>query len=456
LFIVSDYIAVTVSFFIWCRLRASMGFFTEAGFLNVFYLSLFIYVFWLILFFFFGHYRTWFSRSRIDEFISITKTVTIGLFIIFIITADLRKDLESPFNLSRMLIFAYWALMIFFTGTGRILLLNLHRRLLKSGIGLRKTVIVGTGVKALELEKQVRKTPTLGYSINGFVSTGLDKEPPEGVCLLGRLDTLSDILHSRSIQEVLIGIDQPSEEVLEKIIAECDGTDVGIKIIPDLYSVIVGQVRTNQIFGFPLIEILPQIMPMWEWRVKRFADVTFSILILLAALPILLLLAAVIKMDSRGPVFYCQKRVGMNGRVYTMLKFRSMVHNAEEMTGPVWAMKNDPRVTRLGKIMRKTRLDELPQLLNVIKGDMSWVGPRPERPMFVDTLKKEIPLYARRLKVRPGITGWAQIKGEYDQSLEHVRQKLTYDLFYIENMSLRMDLKIIIITILVMIKGKGQ
>ena len=146
----------------------------------------------------------------------------------------------------------------------------------------------------------------------------------------------------------------------------------------------------------------------------------------------------------------------MNGKIYTMIKFRSMIKGAEKMTGPVWATWDDPRVTRIGKFLRKTRIDEIPQLINVIKGDMSWVGPRPERPYFVEKFKKEIPLYTRRLRVRPGITGWAQVKGGYDQSIEHVKQKLTYDLFYIENMSLRMDLKIVIVTILVMLKGKGQ
>jgi exopolysaccharide biosynthesis polyprenyl glycosylphosphotransferase len=326
------------------------------------------------------------------------------------------------------------------------------------GIGRRRTVIVGSGEKAKDLYQRVTQAPALGYDVIGFVNPGTRSTPRKisGVPVKGMLERLSDIIKKEGIQEVLIALSRRSERKLREVIAQCDGTTVGIKIVPDLYDVIIGQVRTNQIYGFPLIEILPEFMPPWERIIKRLGDLVFSIVVLVGFLPLWILVAIALRLDSRGNIFYNQKRVGKDGRIFTMIKFRSMVKRAEQMTGPVWAKDNDPRVTRIGRVLRPLRLDEIPQLINVLKGDMALVGPRPERPYFVDQLKKALPLYGRRLRVRPGITGWAQVKGEYDQSVEDVKKKLEYDLFYLENMSLRMDLKIILNTIYVILRGRGQ
>jgi exopolysaccharide biosynthesis polyprenyl glycosylphosphotransferase len=231
---------------------------------------------------------------------------------------------------------------------------------------------------------------------------------------------------------------------------------VSLKIIPDLYDIISGQARTNQIYGFPLIEIMPELMQPWEYAVKRAIDIVFSFVVLFVGLPIWLLVAIAIKLDSKGSIFYMQERVGKDEKHFHIIKFRSMDEEAERHSGPVWANKQDPRITRVGKIIRKLRIDEIPQLINVLDGKMSLVGPRPERPFFVDQLSREIPLYKRRLKVRPGITGWAQVKHKYDESIEDVRKKVQYDLSYIENMSLRMDLKILLNTIAVVLKGEGH
>jgi exopolysaccharide biosynthesis polyprenyl glycosylphosphotransferase len=201
---------------------------------------------------------------------------------------------------------------------------------------------------------------------------------------------------------------------------------------------------------------MPDPMPSWEKGTKRIFDLVFSIVILIIATPIMVIVAMLIRLTSSGPAIFAQERVGRFGRPYTMYKFRTMKQNAEVETGPVWAKENDPRITPLGKWLRKTRIDELPQLFNVIKGEMSFVGPRPERAHFVEQFKKEIPLYARRLNVRPGITGWAQVKWKYDTSLEDVKEKTKYDLFYVENMSLRMDFKILFNTLVTIFTGKGQ
>jgi len=240
------------------------------------------------------------------------------------------------------------------------------------------------------------------------------------------------------------------------VIDQVDVPDVSVKILPDFYQMIIGLNRTNQIFGLPLIDVVPDPMPSWERGTKRLFDISLSLLILIVLSPLMLLVALLVKLTSKGPAIFAQERVGRYGKPYVMYKFRTMISDAEKHTGPVWATENDPRITPLGRFMRKTRLDELPQLFNVLKGEMSFVGPRPERAHFVDQFKKEIPLYSRRLRVRPGITGWAQVKWKYDANLEDVKEKTKYDLFYVENMSLRMDLKILLNTLITVFTGKGQ
>jgi exopolysaccharide biosynthesis polyprenyl glycosylphosphotransferase len=217
-----------------------------------------------------------------------------------------------------------------------------------------------------------------------------------------------------------------------------------------------GMARTEQIYGLPMIEVMPEPMKPWESSAKRLLDIVVSSLVLLIGSPLWLSVAALIRITSHGPAIFSQERVGQYGRLFTMYKFRTMLDDAESDTGPVWATEDDPRYTRIGRWLRRTRFDEVPQLINVLKGDMSLVGPRPERQFFVEKLVKEVPLYRRRLRVKPGITGIAQVKWKYDQSVEDVRQKVKYDLFYISNMSLRMDLKILFATVRTMLSGKGH
>jgi exopolysaccharide biosynthesis polyprenyl glycosylphosphotransferase len=230
---------------------------------------------------------------------------------------------------------------------------------------------------------------------------------------------------------------------------------VNLKILPDTYEIVSGMVKTNQIYGVPLIEVMPQIMSYGSRMTKRVIDLTISFFLLLFMFPLLLIIIIFIKISSAGPVLYIQTRIGKNGRVFKMYKLRTMVKDAEEY-GPEWAGEKDPRITKIGRIIRKLYLDEIPQLINVIKNEMSIVGPRPERPHFVEILKKEIPYYFKRMSIKPGITGWAQVKHKYDSSFDDVREKLQYDFYYIENMSLRLDFKIMINTALVILLMKGH
>ena len=415
-----------------------------------------IYFFWALLFLMVGLYRPWYAASRVDELALVFKTITFGcLFLFFVIFFD--DDGRSVGTSSRLLIAIYWGILLLFVGTGRLALRSIQRNMLIAGIGAHNTLIVGSATRSRELYDEVVKYPALGYRVTGFA--GIDRRRSgqhyRGIPVLGGIDDLPAIMKKQNIREVLIALDSADHDRLLDIIMKCNAHDVGLKIMPDLYDIISGQARTNQIYGFPLIEITPQLMPPWEEAMKRGIDVTASLLVLVAGLPLWLIIAALVKLESHGPMLYRQERVGKDGEVFNIIKFRSMRHDAEQ-TGPQWAGKKDPRVTAVGKLLRQLHLDEIPQMINVLSGQMSLVGPRPERPMFVRELSKEIPMYPRRLKVRPGITGWAQVKHTYDETIDDVKTKVQCDLFYIENMSLRMDFKIILSTVYHMLRGKGR
>lgn len=458
LLISGDFIAINLTFLLWGLLRNKLGYYTEQEVLYNFFLSILIFFYWFFLFFFFGLYKSWYAQSRFDEFVTVLKTVTIGVFIIFVVTADVRIDLKSTPSMSRIIIISYWLMLIFWVGTSRILLRTVQRKLLESGFGRRRTLIIGWNPKAHELHDKIIEYPALGYDVLGFISRSKSdlNQNYKGTKVLGAYNDIAQVVQSNKIEEIIIAARNSSSKEVINIISRCDGLPVNLKIVPDLYDIVMGYGRTNQIYGFPLIEILPQMMPQWEHRAKRLIDIAISLIVLIVFLPVWILVALLIKLESRGPVLFKQRRVGKDGRHFTVYKFRSMVQDAERETGPVWAGEKDPRVTFIGRIIRKLRIDEIPQFFNVLVNDMSLVGPRPERPYFVNKLKREIPLYTRRLRMKPGITGWAQIKGGYDTTIENVKKKLEYDLFYIENVSVRMDLKIIFNTIYVMIRGKGQ
>jgi exopolysaccharide biosynthesis polyprenyl glycosylphosphotransferase len=453
--LIVDMLATSLAWLAYFLLRVSSGWIDitmEPDFLGPMVL---VCLFWLIVFFMVGLYRSWYAASRLDELALVFKTITLGcLFLFFAIFVDDQG--RNVAVSSRLLIAIYWAILLVFVSTARMALRSVQRRMLIAGVGVHNAVIVGSAAKARELHDEIEKYPALGYRVVGFA--GLDRRKAnayKGVPTLGSVDDLHSIIHEHRIREIIIALDSSDHDRLLDIVARCNSHKVGLKIMPDLYDIISGQARTNQIYGFPLIEISPQLMRPWEEAIKRLIDVAVSAIILIAGLPVWLLIAAAIKIESPGPVLYKQERVGRDGNRFNMVKFRSMRQDAEE-AGPRWAGKRDPRVTRVGKILRKLHLDEIPQMWNVLLGHMSLVGPRPERPVFVEELSREIPMYLRRLKVRPGITGWAQVKHKYDESLEDVKKKLQYDLFYIENMSLRMDFKILLSTVSHMLLWKGH
>ena len=416
-----------------------------------------MYLYWLIVFTFFGMYRTWFASSRFDEISTLFKATFVGIFILFflILISDFLDGSESS---NRILIFIYWFFLFLFLATSRLLLRSFQRGLLIKGIGRRGTVIVGFNEKAFEVHDQILEHPALGLDVVGYVAVNKENigKNYKNIKVDGTFDQLLDVINSKGASEVIIALEKEDHDLLVDVISKIESKGIGLKIVPDLYEILSGQARTSQLYGIPLIDIMPELMPEWEKKLKRVYDVVISLIILIITFPLNILVSILIKIDSKGPIFFKQDRIGMNNKVFKIYKFRSMFEDAEKHTGPVWSTKDDPRVTRVGKLMRQLRIDEIPQFYNVLKGEMSLVGPRPERPYFVEMLSEQLPYYKRRLKVRPGITGWAQVKHKYDESIEDVKVKLRYDLFYIENMSLRMDIKILARTVLVVLFGKGH
>ncbi len=457
LILLTDFLTVNFAFVIFYFLRVETGLFDLISQPDFLFPLFAVYLYWVIIFTFVGMYRTWFAQSRFDELSTLFKASFVGIFILFILIVydDYKSGVQTAFPLY---IFVYWGIFLLLVSIGRLAVRSVQRNLLIKGIGRRNAVIVGFNQKANELHNTIIKHRALGLDVVGYIAVlkeNLTKEY-QGISVLGAVDNLEVIIKEHSIKNVLISLERHHEDTLLEVISKCEGNSVDIKIVPDLYDLISGQVRTSQIYGVPLIDVMPELMPEWEKKLKRLMDIVLSLMLLIITLPITILSSIAIKIDSKGKIFYRQDRSGMNNKVFKIVKFRTMIKDAEKYSGPVWSMKGDPRVTTIGRLLRKIRVDEIPQVYNVLKGDMSFVGPRPERPFFVEKLSQEIPLYKRRLKVRPGITGWAQVKHKYDENIEDVRAKLRYDLYYIENMSLRMDFKIIFRTIFVVLFGKGH
>jgi|TARA_R100000005_G_scaffold95109_1_gene75398 exopolysaccharide biosynthesis polyprenyl glycosylphosphotransferase len=413
--------------------------------------------YWLSIFVVMGSYKKLYLVSRLDEFIKVLKASLLGALILYFVI-NINENI-SIYD-QRLIIINYWATIFILLAINRFVVRTIQRHYAQKGKGLHRTVIVGTGHTAKAAYDDLNRNKTLGMEVLGFIQVnGKAPAPETGILpedVIGNLDHIKEILNERQVQDILVALEPDRRQDLVDVISKVDSPDVSLKLLPDFYQLVSGLSKTNQIFGMPLVEISPEPMPLWEKTVKRVFDILVSLVMLLLTLPFLILIGLAIRLSSPGPAIYRQKRVGRNGKIFTIYKFRTMLDNAEKHSGPTWATKDDPRVTKLGYWLRKLRIDEVPQFLNVLKGDMSLVGPRPERPHFVEQFSTQIPLYTRRLRVRPGITGWAQVKWKYDTSLDDVKEKTKFDLFYIENASLRMDAKILINTMITVIKGKGQ
>ena len=460
--IVTDTIAAAASclLYLWIRFPENFrvtGFSgAEGQMIYPLYASVALALFWVLMLLVAGMYRERHASSRIDETVSLAKVITVGvLILVFSIFIDI---LETGGSLS--IFVTYWASVLGLVAVGRILVRSVQKSLILRGYGTHRTLVVGWRDQVERLYRDVAKYPAAGIQIVGAVRLG-QKADESGNGAgdeenVHAIEQLPDLIDELQVRDVLIALGSQDHKELSEVLQLCDGKNVTLKIVPDFYSVIGGMARTEHIYGLPLIEVLPVPMPVWEQYTKRFIDLIVALIVLVLGLPLWIGILIAIKTTSEGEAIYRQERVGRKGRIFTIYKFRTMRHDAEAQTGPVWASRDDPRYTAVGRWLRKTRLDEIPQLLNVLRGDMSLVGPRPERPYFVEKLTGKIPLYNRRHRIKPGITGWAQVMWHYDSSLEDVQQKVKYDLYYIENMSLRMDLKILFRTLRAVLSGGGH
>lgn len=408
--------------------------------------------FWLTTFALRGMYRAPIAVSRFEEFEKVFKAVLIGVVLLYVATFDIARPLPP----TRLFLAYYGLLVLLFVALERSLLRTYQRRQRRQRKGLWDAVIVGFNDVGRKLYRQLYHFPVWGFNVVGFVDDEAAVGEQFGLPVLGKVADLPDIARERQLQWVLVAPVREASEVVADVLDRCESLRLRYMLVADHYQMVIGLVRTVEIHGLPLIEVHPQLVPLPTRFFKRLTDIVFGLVMSFGLAIVSPLIALAIKLDTPGSVFYSQRRIGRRGREFTLVKFRSMVADAESRSGAVWAQRNDPRVTRVGRFLRSTHLDEMPQFFNVLVGQMSLVGPRPERREFVEDLKKRVPLYERRQRVRPGITGWAQVRHKYDETIEDVVEKNRYDLFYIDHISIGLDLKILLSTVIQVLRGGGH
>lgn len=444
--VLSDAIILYLSFLLAFWVRFYSGIFsTPLGippveeYIEAFFLGAIILIF---VFKSFGLYNEKRLLRFSNEFSLIVKAMGMGIVVLMAMTFAHRE-----YSYSRLVVALSWVLAVIGLTISRYLVDNLEKWLCQFRQEQKKVLILGTGETAKDLLYNIRQNPRWGYEVIGFLSRHEDNEREiSGIPVLGDISRLEEVLEKKKPDEVVLAITGLSHEKMVHLIAECEKHLALFKLVPDMFEIITSKVDILDIDGIPLLGL--KELPLeyaWNRFVKRAADIAGSAIGLILSAPFYIIIPLLIKFTSPGPVFYRQARCGEDGKAFTLCKFRTMYKDAEQKTGPVWAKEEDPRCTWIGRWLRRAYLDELPQLINVLKGDMSLAGPRPERPNFVEQFKDDIPRYMSRHMVKSGITGWAQVNGLRGNT--PLKERIKYDMYYIENWSIWFDLKILFMTV---------
>jgi exopolysaccharide biosynthesis polyprenyl glycosylphosphotransferase len=443
-YILSDIVAIILAFNVTFWLRFHSGLLAAPKGIPAYERYLVIIPFLLLVhivhFSYQGYYKVKLRRNRLDDLFLVLLNTIVSAFLLLLIFSYLKSYQFVDFEISHVYLLSYVPFGILFLFTLRLAVFRLFRGVYLKRNGVSKVLIAGTGDFAVLTAENLKKYAHFGIEIVGF----LDSEKKEGV--LGAFDQLEQVVKTHHITDLVIALPSKEYDTTLKLIEIANNLLIEIRLVPDILQISALKVGMEHIEGVPIINLGDIPLQGWQWVFKRVFDFIFSLAGLILVLPFFLVIALLIKLSSRGPVFYRQTRVGLDGKLFKMIKFRTMIPDAEKETGAIWSPPDDQRVTKVGCVLRKFSIDELPQLINVLTGDMSLVGPRPERPELVDKFKQHIPNYMLRHSVKTGMTGWAQVHGLRGNT--PLDKRIEFDIYYIQNWTLKLDLQILWRTLL--------